>query len=365
MAGKDYYKILGVDKNASQDEIKKAFRKLAHEHHPDKGNGNADKFKEINEAYQTLGNESKRKQYDQFGSAYNQAGGFGGGGFNYQDFARSQGQGNPFGNANFDFGDLGDLGDIFGNFFGGQARSQAQQARGRDIEVVVELDFNEAVFGREKTINLKKSVTCDVCHGNGAEPGSKVSTCKTCGGSGYVIRMQQTFLGSIRTQGVCPECHGEGKTYEKKCHKCHGAGHVQGSEEIKVKVPAGIDDGQSLRLSGKGEAVGKGQAGDLYVRIRVRPNKKFVRDGVDIRSQAHISVSQAILGDKIAVETVDGEVSLKIPEGTQSHTKFKLKEKGVPQLHGRGRGDHIVEVIVDIPKNLSRGQKKLIQDSGI
>ncbi len=365
---KDYYKILGVQKGASQEEIKKAFRKLAHEHHPDKGNGSDEKFKEINEAYQVLGNESKRKQYDQFGQTFGNGGGPGG--YGYQDFSKSQG--NPFAGfdfgkngANFDFGNYEDLGDIFSSFFGGGQRREHATSRGRDIEVNISLDFEEAVFGVEKNISLKKNIKCDVCSGTGAEPGSKVNTCNTCGGSGYVSQIQQTFLGNIRSQTICPSCRGEGKTYEKKCHKCKGNSFYPGTEEIKVKIPAGIDDGQSIKLSGKGEPSKSGMAGDLYIRVNVRENKKFNRQGDDIYSEFHIKVSQAIAGDKIEIETVDGPVILKIPEGTQSHTQFRLKEKGVPHLYGRGRGDHIVDVLIDIPKNLSRHQKKLIEDAGI
>ena len=363
---KDYYKVLGVDKNASQDDIKKAFRKLAHEHHPDKNSGSDEKFKELNEAYQVLGNENKRKQYDQFGSSFGQSGA----GFNYQDFARSGGNpfsgGNDFrnGGVNFDFGGFEDLGDIFGSFFGGQTQTRAR-TKGRDVEVELTIDFNEAVFGVEKNINLQKDIACDVCGGNGAEPGSKILTCKTCAGSGYISQTQQTFLGNIRTQNVCPECHGEGKTFEKKCHKCRGAGFTQGTEQINIKIPAGIEDGQSLKMPGKGEPTKKGHAGDLYIRIRVKSSPNFTRDGDNIYSEHHISILQAVSGDKIQINTVDGLVSLKIPEGTQSHTQFKLREKGVPHLQGRGRGDHIVEVIVDIPKNLTRQQKKLIEDAGI
>lgn len=364
----DYYKTLGVNKGDSQEDIKKAFRKLAHEHHPDKQSGNADKFKEINEAYQVLGNEQKRQQYDQFGSSFsNNAGGAGG--FNYQDFARAQGQGgNPFGQGgvNFDFGDMGDLGDIFGSFFGGGSQRQGRrQTRGADMEVEITLEFEEAVFGIEKNVRLRKNINCDVCNGSGAEPGSKVETCPTCHGSGYVGQIQQTFLGNIRSQATCTKCQGEGKIYDKKCHKCHGEGTVVSEEEIKVKIPAGIDNGQSLRMSGKGEAKGKGTPGDLYVRIRVKPNKNFVRNGYNIFSKEYITVSQAILGDKIEIVTVDGPVSLKIPEGTQSHTEFKLKDKGIPHLESRGRGDHLVEIIVRIPKSLSKQQRKLIEEAKI
>ncbi len=367
---KDYYELLGVSKNATQDEIKKAFRKLAHEHHPDKASGNEAKFKEINEAYQTLGTEDKRRQYDQFGKS-----GAAGQGFNYQDFARGQG-GNPFGGfsqgqggSSFDFGnmgDMGDFGDLFSSFFGGSSNSRTKQAtRGSDMEIDMSIEFEEAVFGTEKTINLQKKVVCETCGGNGAEPGSKVTTCLKCGGTGRIVKIQQTILGNFQTQATCPDCGGTGKKYEKKCHECHGEGVTTGSEKIKVTIPAGISDGQSLRLSGKGEAIAKGSAGDLFIVIKVKPSKIFKRDGDNIHSEIKISVKQAILGDKIEVETVDGPVSLKIPEGTQSHTEFRLREKGVPHLRSRGRGDHLVDVVVNIPRNLSRKQEKLLDELGI
>jgi len=228
------------------------------------------------------------------------------------------------------------------------------------LQTELTIDFKEAVFGAEKTIELNKQIVCDICSGTGAEPGSKINTCKTCNGRGRVTRAQQTFLGTIQTEVVCSDCRGAGQVPENKCHKCHGSGHVRGSEQIKITIPAGIDDGQSLRLSGKGEAGEKGLSGDLLVRIRVRSNPKFERDGFNIYSTYHLSVKQAILGDKVEIETVDGLVNLKIPEGTQSQTKFKLPGKGVPHLQSRGRGDQLVEVIVDIPKNLSRADKKIL-----
>ncbi len=364
---KDYYDILGVNKSASQEDIKKAFRGLAHQHHPDKSGGNADKFKEINEAYQTIGDAEKRKQYDQFGSAF--AGGQGPSGFSYQDFARAQGA-NPFGggfsqgNVHFDFGDAGDLGEMFGSFFGGaQGGRGRKRERGEDIEVALNVDFAEAVFGADKTIELNKQILCDRCGGNGAEPGSKISTCKTCNGSGSVSRVQQTILGAFQTQSVCSHCNGEGKTFEKKCTQCHGAGIVHGSERIKVKIPAGIENGQAIKFSGKGEPAPKGTAGDLYLTIRVKSHKNLERRNNDIFSCRHISLKQAILGDKIEVETVDGPVKLNIPEGTQSRVQFRLKDKGVPRLQSRGRGDHLVEIIVDIPKNVSRKMKQILEES--
>ncbi|MFA6594222.1 MAG: molecular chaperone DnaJ [Candidatus Buchananbacteria bacterium] len=356
----DYYKTLGVNKSASADEIKRAFRKLAHEYHPDKKTGNAEKFKEINEAYQTLGNEDKRRQYDQFGQTFPGGGRPGGGYYGGNPFGQGFGGFNQ-GNVNFDFGDAGDLGDIFGSFFGGAAGGRQTPRRGADLQTELTIDFKEAVFGAEKTIELNKQIICDICGGSGAEPGSKINTCKTCNGRGRVVRAQQTFLGTIQTEAVCPQCQGAGQMPENKCHKCHGNGHVRGSEKIKITIPAGIDNGQSLRLSGKGEAGEKGRSGDLLVRIRVRSHAKFRRDGFNIYSAYHLSVKQAILGDKVEIETVDGSVNLKIPEGTQSQTKFKLPGKGVTHLNARGRGDQIVEVIVDIPKNLSRADKKLLE----
>lgn len=371
---KDYYQILGINKSASADEIKRAFRKLAHEYHPDKQSGNAEKFKEINEAYQVLGNEQKRKQFDQYGQTFSGAGSSSGG---YNDFARG---GNPFGgfyssqggsnqgNVRFDFGDLDDLGDIFGSFFsgsGGAGRGPAESARGEDMEARISIDFEESVFGAEKTVELDKLVSCDHCRGNGAEPGTKISNCANCGGRGRVTRVQQTILGNFQTQGICPDCQGEGKKPEKKCQQCHGSGTARGQEKIKLQIPAGIEDGQSIKLSGKGQYSSKGQSGDLYIRVGVKASKDFKRERDNILSASHISVKQAIIGGKIDVKTVDGEVNLKIPEGTQSGTKFVLKNKGVPHLRSHGRGDQIVEVIVDIPKNLSRRDRKLLEDTSI
>jgi molecular chaperone DnaJ len=217
------------------------------------------------------------------------------------------------------------------------------------------------VFGVEKTIELNKQISCDVCHGNGAEPGSKINNCSTCGGSGRVIRMQQTILGNFQTQATCSDCHGTGKKPEKKCSKCNGVGHIRGNEKINVIIPAGISDGQTVKISGKGDINDHSQAGDLFILIRVAANKKFVREGDNILTEAHINLKQAILGDKIEVETVDGFISLRIPEGTQSHTQFRLKDKGVTHLRQHGRGDQIVEVIVDVPKKLSRDQRKIIE----
>jgi len=353
---KDYYNILGVSKNASADEIKAAFRKKAHEHHPDKG-GNAEKFKELNEAHQVLGNPEKRKQYDQFGSAFQN--GQAGGGFSGWQNA---------GGMNFDFEDLGDMfggfGDIFG--FGGQGGQSRRSARGRDLEMKVSVEFMDAVFGTEKELSFAKNTVCSRCQASGAEPGAKIETCSHCGGSGRLSKVQRTILGNIQTQTTCSACGGEGKTYSQKCSQCDGSGVHKENVKLKVKIPAGINDGESIRLSGQGEAGQKGApAGDLYLRLRVQEHKKFVRDGYDIRTEENISINQAILGDSLEVETVHGTVKLKIPEGTQSGTVFKLKEKGVNKLQQRGMGDQYVKINVKIPSGLNKKQKQLLGELGI
>jgi len=360
--GKDYYKTLGVDKGASQDEIKKAFRQKAHQCHPDKAGGDEAKFKELNEAYQVLSDQKKRAQYDQFGSAFEH--GQAGGGFQgFDDFRDFSGYTNGF-NINMD--DLGDIfggfGDIFG-FSGNKGGRGARARRGRDIQVALEIDFLEAVFGVERDVSLKKTVKCDHCHGNCAEPGSKIETCKTCGGSGRVTRVQRTILGNMQVQAGCEACAGEGKSYNQRCTKCHGSGVCQEIVNLKVKIPAGIDNGETIRLSGQGEAGEKNApGGDLFLQIRVRPDKRFVREGYDIKSKAEISFTQAALGDKIDIETVDGSVKLYIPDGTQSGSMFKLKGRGIERLQSHGRGDHLVEVVVKTPKGLSRKQKELLRE---
>jgi len=360
---KDYYDILGVSKSASAEEIKSAFRKKAHEHHPDKG-GNAEKFKELNEAYQVLGNVEKRQRYDQFGSAaFNQGSGDGFNGFS--GFQNGAGM-------NFDFEDLGDMfggfGDIFG--FGGDSSGRRggakRQTRGHDLEMSLSLDFLEAAFGTEKEISFSKNVVCHRCQGNGAEPGVKIETCGICHGSGRVSRVQRTILGNIQTQSSCTACDGEGKIYSQKCGQCAGSGTHRESVKLKVRIPAGIGDGESIRLNSQGEAGQKGApAGDLYLRIKLIPHKKFIRDGYDVRTEEIINIKQAILGGKIEVSTVHGSLQLKIPEGTQSGTVFKLKEKGIPRLHNRGTGDHFVKVIVKIPMGLNKKQKQVLEELGI
>jgi molecular chaperone DnaJ len=352
---KDYYDLLGVSKNASAEEIKNAFRKKAHEHHPDKG-GDAEKFKELNEAYQVLGNTEKRQRYDQFGSAAFSGGGQGFGGFQNGGF-------------NVDFEDLGDIfggfGDIFG--FGGSRQRSTRNSRrqGRDLEMALSLDFLEAAFGLEKEISFTKNISCPHCGGKGAEPGSKIETCPVCGGSGQVSRIQRTILGNIQTQTTCSSCGGEGKKYTQKCTKCGGSGLYRDNVKLKVRVPAGINIGESIRLSGQGEAGEQGApAGDLYLRVKINSHRKFSRDGYDIKTEETISLSQAILGDKIEIETIYGKLKLKIPEGTQSGTIFKLREKGVSKLHGRGSGDQYIKVLVKISTGATKKQKQLLEELG-
>ncbi len=359
---KDYYKILGVEKNATQDEIKKAFRKKAHKYHPDKAGGDEEKFKEVNEAYQVLGDEKKRAQYDQFGSAFENAQAHGGfNGFDgFRDFSGAAG------GINIDMDDLGDIFSGFGDMFGfGSSRqnSRTKARRGNDLEVEVKLSFMEAVFGTEKEISVKKLVKCSHCKGNGAEPGTKIETCATCNGTGRVRRAQRTILGTIQTETVCPDCGGEGKTYTQKCSVCHGSGVVEDIVNLKVKIPAGIDDGQSIRIAGKGGAGIHGAPdGDLYVRVRVAPDPRFERDKFDIKSEVYITFTQAVLGDKIEIETLDGKLKLKIPAGTDSGTVFRLRGRGVPKLNGRTRGDHYVTVKIKTPKHLNRKQKQLLKE---
>lgn len=360
MAAKDYYSVLGVSKTSSQADIKKAFRKLAHQHHPDKG-GDAEKFKEINEAYQVLGDEKKRKQYDQFGSS---AFSGGAGGFDFSGF-----QGGNFSSSNINFEDLGDifggLGDMFG-FSSGRSSARSKNRRGADMEAILSIEFLEAAFGTTKEILIEKNLKCEKCNGSGAEPGTKIETCKTCSGRGRVLKNQRTIFGAMQVEALCPDCQGEGQTYSQKCSKCSGIGMYQGQEKLKVKIPAGIDNGEVIRLSGRGHAGQKGApSGDLLLIIRVKSSTDFRRENYNIYTKKNISVKQAILGDKVDIKTIHGDVVLKIPEGTQSGTVFKIRGKGVEKLKGSGMGDHFVEVSVKIPKGLSRKDKKTLEELNI
>lgn len=351
---KDYYNTLGVGKNASEEDIKRAFRKKAHEFHPDKAGGDEKKFKEANEAYQVLSNKEKRSQYDQFGTTFDQMGDQGG-------FSGFGGFGGQQGGMHFD---MGDLGDIFGDIFGGAGgRARGRERRGRHIEMDVLVSFKEAAFGTEDSVSVYRDMLCDSCKGDGAESGSKMIDCAECGGTGQVSQVQRTILGSLRTARACEKCGSGGKVPEKACAKCGGAGLIKGSKEIKLKIPAGISDGEILRVTGEGEPIPRGgRAGDLYVAVRVKPDPKFQRRGFDIHSREEISVPTAALGGTIEVQTLDGEIKLKIPAGTQPGQVFRLKGKGIPFLKRSGRGEHYVEAKVVVPTKLSKKQRKLFEE---
>jgi molecular chaperone DnaJ len=355
MAKRDYYEVLGIGKSASADEIKKAFRRAAVEHHPDKG-GDEAKFKEINEAYEILKDPSKRQRYDQFGHAG--VGGASGGGPAGGGFG-GYGQGQEM---HFDFGDLG-LGDIFGSFFGGggQRSGNQRQRRGNDIQTSVDLTFDQAVFGTEIDLNMNIDDECEHCKGTTVEPGYELKNCPTCKGTGQVVRVTRTVFGNIQQATICNDCQGSGKIPEKVCSVCRGKGIKQKRQDIKLKVPAGIDDGATIRLREHGEAVARGEKGDLYVNVRVKPHKKFTREGDIILSEETVGMVDATLGTEIDVDTVDGPITMKIPAGTQSGTDFKLSDHGVPHIRSKSRGPHIVTIIVDTPEKLNKHQKQLFE----
>ncbi len=356
---KDYYKTLGVGRGASDDEIKKAFRRLAHEHHPDKG-GNQDKFKEINEAYQVLGDAKKREQYNQFGTTFSAYGGPAGGGDDGFGFANMGGI-----NINME-----DLGDIFGNIFTGGFSSsrggtgtKTRSKRGHDIEMNMTIDFMDAVTGAEREVELYKEITCEECDGAGKELDTEMITCKTCGGAGQVRQSSRTIFGVMQSVATCGDCGGLGSKPKDECKKCGGTGIVNGTKKFLVKIPAGVDEGGTIRVHGGGEAGLRGGAsGDLYISIEVRTDKRFERKGDDIHTNLVINYPIAALGGTKEVQTVDGLVELKIPAGTAPGISLKLKGKGIPHLGKSGRGDHIVEIIVDVPQKLNKRQKELLEE---
>lgn len=358
MAKRDYYDVLGVSKTATADELKKAYRKLALKYHPDRNKGNAEaeeKFKEVNEAYSVLSDETKRAQYDQLGpDAFEQAQQGGGPG------------GNPFGGGFGGFSGSG-MEDIFDMFFGGQGgrsgrASNAGPQRGADLRFDLEITFEEAAFGIEKEINLYRDETCPHCHGNGAEPGSKVEICPDCHGTGYVRFTQNTMFGQMVNERPCSKCHGEGKIISEPCKECRGKGTVKKNKHLKVKIPAGVDNGSRLRVAGEGEAGAKGgPSGDLYVYLYVKPHKFFERDGTTVLCEIPINIVQATLGAEVQVPTLDGQVTMKIPEGTQPGKVLRLKGKGIPSLRGGMRGDQLVRVKVVVPTKLSEKQKDALR----
>jgi len=354
---KDYYKILGVNKNATKEEIKKAYKKLAKKHHPDvnKDEDSSEKFKEINEAAQVLGDDQKRSQYDQFGDAdaFKQASGFRG--FNASDFGFDPGS-----FASFDFG------DIFDSFFGGGSpfrTRRRQPSRGSDLRYDMEFTLEEAAFGTEKEISIPRNEQCPDCKGSGAKKDSDIIDCPECNGSGMMRKTQRTPFGMFSTSTTCRKCHGEGKYIKEECLECDGTGIVHKKRKIKIKIPQGSEEGTNLRISGEGEAGQRGASqGDLYIVLHMKPHKTFERKGDNIFVKVNIPFTTASLGGEIEAPTLKGKAKLKIPSGTQSGTVFKMKELGIPYLHDGGKGDELVQVEIAVPTRLTAKQKKLLND---
>jgi molecular chaperone DnaJ len=339
---RDYYEVLGVARGATDEEIKKAFRRLAFQFHPDrnKENGAEEKFKEINEAYEVLSDADKRATYDRFGHA-----------------------GSPFGAGFEGFSGFGGFGDIFETFFGGGATTRRGPQRGADLRYDLTLEFEEAVFGCEKELSVPRTEVCGTCNGSRSAPGSQPARCTNCSGSGEVRRVQQSIFGQFVNVTSCDRCRGEGRVITDPCPQCRGNGVERKIRKIQVRIPAGVDEGTQIRLSGEGEAGARnGPAGNLYVSISVRPHERFRRHENDIICELPINFAQAALGDEIEVETLDGPVNLKIPAGTQSHKVFEIRNKGVPNLRGSGRGDFLVVARVVTPQKLNDGQKKLFRE---
>ncbi len=348
---RDYYEVLGVEKNAAEDQIKKAYRRLAAKYHPDV-NHESDaeaKFKEISEAYEVLSDSEKRARYDQFG--------FAGVDPNFNP------EGNPFGGGFGGFSGFGDLGDIFGDLFGGGGRRSAGgPLRGENVVAQVEITFEEAAFGTDKEIQISRIETCDACHGSGASEGTQPETCGRCRGTGQV-RTQQSFMGmTMQSSTTCPECGGKGRIIRVPCNRCKGKGRIKRSQRIRVNIPAGIDNGQSVRVRNQGNTgVGGGPSGDLMVQVRIRPHPLFTRDGANVYCEMPISFAQAACGAEIEVPTLDGKVRYTVPEGTQTGTTFRLKGKGIPYVGYKNRGDQMVTMVIETPTKLTKEQKELLR----
>ena len=343
---KDYYNILGLERGASKDEVKKAFRKMAAKYHPDKKTGDEEKYKEVTEAYAVLGDDRKKAEYDTYGQSFNGGGGAGFGGF---DFNGAQG----FNGQGFEF----DLNDIFSNFgFGGAGREQ----RGRDISIDINLTFKESVFGLERKVLLTKTNKCDECSGSGAKKGTSMETCTTCSGQGKVREQRQSIMGAFTTVRECTVCDGKGEIPKEKCGTCAGAGVTKGQEEIAINIPSGIQNGEVIRMTGRGEAIANGQSGDLYIKIHVESHASITRNGSTLTTNLPVKLTDALLGATYKVETLDGSVEIKVPAGIAHGELLRIKDKGVP-LNGR-RGDFMVKVSIETPKKLSRKAKKIVEE---
>jgi len=351
---KDYYQILGLQKGASKEEVKKAFRKLATQYHPDKKTGDEAKYKEITEAYAVLGDDKKKAEYDSYGHAFNGGGGGGGGfgGFNWSDFA---GQAQGFGGQGFEF----DINDIFENFgFGG---GQSRQSRGRDVSIEINLNFKESVFGTTRKVLVTKNNLCDECKGSGAKKGAGMVSCSTCAGNGKIRETRQSIMGSFTTVRECSVCQGRGEVPKERCPHCAGAGVRRTQEEIEINIPAGIENGEVVRMTGRGEAMPNGQPGDLYIKLHVESDKNIKREGTTLIMNLPIKLTDALLGGDYKIETLDGVVEIKVPVGVSHGELLRIKGKGVP-VDGGTRGDFLVRVNVELPKKLSKKAMKLVEE---
>ncbi len=366
---KDYYQTLGISKSANKDDIKKAFRNLAHKYHPDKKGGDEKKFKEASEAYSVLYDDKKRAEYDAYGRVFSEGaasgqGPFGGfsaeggpaSGWDFSDFVRRAGFGGQ-GGVDMEF----DLGDMFGDLFGGRSASSRRTARGRDISIDVELAFAEAVFGAERRVLIAKTGLCSTCNGTGGKPGTGEKLCDTCNGKGQIRETRRSFFGSMQTVRPCAACRGTGKVPSEKCAACRGHGVARKQEEILVRVPPGIDDGEVIRMSSAGEAVASGTAGDLYVKVRVAPDALFRKENANLVTELPIKLSTALLGGEYALKTLDGDMTVKIPEGITHGEILRVRGKGVP-VSPTKRGDLLIKIKIDLPQKLSKSAQKLVEE---
>lgn len=356
---KDYYATLGVDKKASQEDIKKAFRKLAHKHHPDKGGDDAT-FKELSEAYAVLGDEKKRREYDAYGQAFRGSGPsagasggnpFGAGGFDFSQFQHG------FGGGGVEF----DIGDIFGDIFGARGGGGRGQQRGRDISIDIEVPFKDAIFGTKRTVLISKVAPCEACSGSGAKPGTELNTCPTCNGSGRIHETRRSILGQFTSQRVCDTCEGSGKVPKEKCSECKGHGVRRREVELNIAIPAGIDDGEMIRLSGQGEALKAGTAGDLYVKVHVKPHPVYHREGMNLVMTLPVKLTDALLGTTVPIETLEGKtLEVKVPAMKRAEELLRVRGKGVPE--GSARGDLIIRLEAALPQKLNHRARQAVED---